>query len=248
LTPAASWGIGVLTVSISQKPQRASDQGFFHDVVRLGWGGAKANVRPGIVLWIVGSVIVAGYYLFPPIRDFCNQIGVIKDRYSPGIVIASSALFGSLIPYLFQVIFLHRERRQPFRRVPGLLLFWGIHGWQVDWLYRLQSMIFGDDQKVTTLVQKTLVDQFVWAPLLAVPQVLLAYLFIENDYSLSRTRAALQRKSYLARAIPLTIANWAVWIPAVTLVYLLPLSLQLPLQNLILSLWCLILIFFAKNA
>ena len=77
---------------------------------------------------------------------------------------------------------------------------------------------------------------------------MLGYLLIEKNGSLAEFRASLKRKPFLDRAIPLMIANWVVWIPAVSLIYLFPLPLQLPLMNIILALWCLILTFFAKNA
>lgn len=214
---------------------------------RLGWGGAKANLGAGVLLWVIGSALVASYYGLAPVRDFFNAVGYFKVKFTPGFAMISTAVFGSLLPYLFQLFFLSREQRQPFRHVPWLLGFWAIHGWQVDWLYRLQAMVFGDKATFTVLLQKTLVDQFVWSPLLAVPQVLLVYLFVENDCSLAKTRQALGRRNYFARAIPIMVVNWVVWIPAVTLIYLLPLALQLPLQNLILSMWCLLLIFFAKH-
>jgi hypothetical protein len=41
--------------------------------------------------------------------------------------------------------------------------------------------------------------------------------------------------------------TWALWIPAVTLIYSMPLPLQLPLANLILWLWMLILLFTSRN-
>jgi hypothetical protein len=43
--------------------------------------------------------------------------------------------------------------------------------------------------------------------------------------------------------LPITVANVAVWVPAVVAVYLLPLPLQLPMQNLVLCLWALMLVF-----
>ena len=177
-----------------------------------------------------------------------DRIGAWKEDFSPWFAILSTAIFGSLIPWVVQALLPSKGQGQPFRQVPWLFLFWGIHGWQVDWLYRLQSKVFGHGTDATTIIAKTLVDQFLWSPLLAMPQVLLSYLFIENELSPRRFQAALRRKGYLARAIPLIITNWVVWIPAVALIYLFPLPLQLPLQNIVLALWCLIISFFAKNA
>ncbi len=65
---------------------------------------------------------------------------------------------------------------------------------------------------------------------------------------MKEVKAALKQKPFFDRVIPLMIANWVVWIPAVSLIYLFPLPLQLPLMNIILALWCLILTFFVKNA
>lgn len=228
------------------KPAQLSNP--LREAVRLGWAGARENLLPGAVLWAFGLVIVICYYQLTPVGEFFDLIGRFKNAYSPWVAITSTALFGSLIPWLAQVGFLSAEKRQPFRQIPWLLLFWGVHGWQVDMLYTLQAQVFGNGVDFTTIAKKTLVDQFLWVPFLAVHQILLAYLFIENGLSLSRVREALGRKNYLARAVPLIIANWVVWIPSVSLVYLFPLPLQLPLMNLILALWCLIIIFFAKNA
>ncbi|MBK1833020.1 hypothetical protein [Roseibacillus ishigakijimensis] len=217
------------------------------EALRLGWGGAKSNLLPGALLWTVGLVLVIAYYQSPVVAQTFDHIGIWKNRYSPWFAMVSTALFGSLIPWLAQLAFLPRERRMPFRQVPWLFLFWALHGWQVDKLYELQAHVFGNAIDAATIVRKTLVDQFVWVPLLAVPQVLLSYLFIEHGLSGKRFGEALRRKSYWERAIPLMIANWVVWVPSVSLVYLFPLPLQLPLMNLILALWCLIISFFAKN-
>lgn len=215
---------------------------------RLGLGGAKSNLLPGAVLWIFGIALVVAYYRNNTISSAFNQVGIWKNTFSPWFAILSTATFGSLIPWLVQTVLPTQTQRQPFRQVPWLFLFWGVHGWQVDTLYRLQSQVFGSGTNAATIISKTLVDQFLWSPLLAMPQVLLTYLFIQNRLSPSLFKAALARKGYLARAIPLIIANWIVWIPSVALIYLFPLPLQLPLQNIILALWCLIISFFAKNA
>jgi hypothetical protein len=218
------------------------------EVVRLGWGGAKSNILPGAVLWAIGLVLVISYYQIHTVAEILDQLGDFKLRSSPWFAILSTALFGSLIPWLVQNLFLKGGEKQPFRQVPWLLLFWGFHGWQVDWLYRIQAELFGNKIDFQTILKKTLVDEFIWVPFFAVWQLVLGYLFIEKDGSVKEFKAALKQKPFFDRVIPLMIANWGVWIPAVSLIYLFPLPLQLPLMNIILALWCLILTFFAKNA
>ncbi|MDB4265482.1 hypothetical protein N9891_01890 [bacterium] len=221
---------------------------YLKEAICLGWGGAKSNLLPGAVLWVVGLTLVISYYQVEAVAAALDQVGELKVSWSPWFAMVSTALFGSLAPWILQAIFRKSGDRQPFRQVPLLMIFWGVHGWQVEWLYRIQSKLFGDGIDAMTIVKKVLVDEFVWAPFLALWQLVLGYLYIENDCSLKACREALKETSFLERAIPMVITNWVIWIPAVSLIYLFPPSLQLPLMNLILTLWCLILIFFAKNA
>jgi hypothetical protein len=51
---------------------------------------------------------------------------------------------------------------------------------------------------------------------------------------------------YRRRVLPVMVSNWGVWIPAVSIIYMLPPALQLPLQNLVLCLWALMLIFLTS--
>ena len=83
--------------------------------------------------------------------------------------------------------------------------------------------------------------------LLAVPPTALAYAFKDADLSLKRTLDPIRRQG-LGRwmyqvVLPLLLSNWGVWIPAVVVIYCLPLPLQLPMQNLVLCFWSLLLIF-----
>jgi len=222
--------------------------GYLKEAIRLGWGGAKSNLLPGAVLWVVGLALVISYYQVEAVAEVLDQVGELKVAWSPWFAIVSTALFGSLIPWLVQAAFKKDGDKQPWGEVPLLMIFWGFHGWQVDWLYRIQSSLFGDGTDAMTILKKTLVDEFVWVPFFAVWQTVLGYLFIEKNCSMAACRIALNEKPLLARVIPLMITNWVVWIPAVSLIYLFPQPLQLPLMNLILALWCLILIFFTKNA
>jgi hypothetical protein len=43
------------------------------------------------------------------------------------------------------------------------------------------------------------------------------------------------------------MSTWAVWIPAVTIIYCLPAPLQIPLFNLVLCFWVLVLSFISKR-
>lgn len=218
------------------------------EAARLGWGGARANLLPAVALWVVGIGLVLAYHTIPPFSRALDQVGELKLAWTPWFAIVSTALFGALIPAMIQRVFAPRSTPQSGKQIVLLALAWAIQGWEIDLLYSLQAHVFGNGTDPATIVKKTLVDQFIWCPFLALPQTVLGYLFAEKKGSLSACRDALRRKPYLQRAIPVLIATWVVWIPAVSLIYLFPPSLQLPLMNIILALWSLILVFFAKHA
>lgn len=219
------------------------------EAARLGLGGAKANLLPALALWVVGLVLVVAYYQVDPVTRAFDQVGRWKLAWSPWFAIVSTSLFGSLIPALIQRVLVPGDRlRQTRRQLVGLMIFWAVMGFEIDLLYRVQASLFGEGHDTATIVKKTLFDQLVWMPFLAIPQTVAGYLLIDKEGSLAACRAALARKSFVQRAIPLTIATWTVWIPAVSLVYLFPAALQLFLMNIILALWALILIFFASQA
>lgn len=219
------------------------------EAARLGWGGARANLIPALALWLVGTILVVCYHQIEGVTRALDQVGEWKVTWSPWFAIASSSLFGSIVPAFIQrVLAPQSSHHQSPGQIFGLFLFWALMGLEIDLLYRTQAFLFGEGNDVSTIVVKTLVDQFIWNPFLGLPQTVIGYLLIEKNGSLKAFRQALRNTSFLQRAIPLLITTWVVWIPAVSLIYLFPSALQLFLMNIILALWCLILGFFAKNA
>jgi len=50
------------------------------------------------------------------------------------------------------------------------------------------------------------------------------------------------------QTVPVLISNWAVWVPAVAMIYAMPPALQLPIQNLVACLWVMMVMFMTKPA
>ena len=99
----------------------------------------------------------------------------------------------------------------------------------------------GDNADFLTVALKTIFDQFVYVPIFGLLNVILFLAWREADYSFSRLRKRLAPGWYRDRVLPGLVANWLIWIPAVALIYCFPLALQLPVQNLILCFWILLL-------
>src|SRR5690606_28764550 len=104
-----------------------------------------------------------------------------------------------------------------------------------------------DRADLLTIAAKSFVDQFILVPLWFVPVMVLFYTWKESDFRLRDLRRRLGPHPYRDRCIPVMLSNWGVWIPAVVLIYALPLPLQLPIQNVVLCLWVLMLMFITAR-
>ncbi len=209
---------------------------------------ARANFVPAVLLWIFGSAIVASYYLWPAARPVFAQVTVWRAEFGLVYPMVSTALFAGLVPYLMQGL---QRGGPPQRRgatvLAYLLIFWALKGIEVEMLYRLQARMFGDSPAAATLAAKTLFDQLVYIPVWGAPTLVLGMLFAQCGFSLRRMRHHARAGWYWRLVVPLMIPNWIVWFPAVVLIYMLPTALQLPMQNIVLCFWVLIVLFLTER-
>jgi hypothetical protein len=224
-------------------PERLTAGGVLAAGLRGGGDALRAKAVPGLVLWAVATAIVLGYFLAPPVTQAMDALGAVKDRYGYAFSVVSTAVFGGLIPWA--VTRARLGGRGQGRVAFGALLvaFWGYKGFEVDAFYRLQAVMWGEGRDAWTIACKTAVDQLVYVPLWAVPSSVAAYRLERFDGRLGAWWQSLDRRWVAGEVLPITVANVAVWVPAVVAVYLLPLPLQLPMQNLVLCLWALMLVF-----
>lgn len=211
-----------------------------------GLQAAKANVRPGFVLWAVAVAVVAAYYLNGTARVWLDQLAAFKQRWGYPFAMASTALWGAVIPSLFLRLF-HRSHLLTGASLLFLICFWGLKGAEVNFLYDVLGRVVGSETTWKQVIIKSCLDQLLYAPLWAVPTLALAYLWRDQGFSFGRTAQALNRNFYETTALPMLLANWGVWIPTVAAIYALPIGLQLPMQNLALCLWSLMLAFMGSG-
>jgi hypothetical protein len=211
-----------------------------------GIAAARANLIPGIVLWIVAVGIVLSYYFLPAAQAFFQEVARLKSTYGYAFSFISTALFGGLVPFVFAVA--TRTGAAPVSYVVFAVIFWGLKGLEFDTLYRVQALLFGDSAAPSTVAVKVLADQLIYSPFWGAPSMVLVYLWKQSGFSLSATRSQLDRHWYRDRVAPVLVSNWALWVPAVTCIYLLPEPLQLPLQNIVLCFWVLMVMFMTSRA
>jgi len=199
------------------------------------------NIRPGLVLQALALTIVLLYFLYQPFHNLLDQIGQWKAEGNLLISGIITMFFGGLFPFL--LLFLTGKINKEKALSLGIfyMLFWLWKGMEVDLLYRFQAFLFGDSNQWQVVLKKVITDQFIYGPLWAAPTMMIFYLWKDSDFNFTRMKEKLQEEDAIRRIIPVLASNMVVWIPAVTIVYMLPLSLQFPLFNLVLVFWTLIL-------
>ncbi|MCC5840599.1 MAG: hypothetical protein JJT96_10775 [Opitutales bacterium] len=214
-------------------------------LLRLGLAAARANALPALILWITGAGIVAAFYFWPAAQPLFERVSEWRSSFGLLYPMVSTAIFAAIIPYFMQSL---QKASAPRHWGIGyfafLLVFWALKGIEVDVLYRFQAWLFGEGISWQILVPKVFFDQFVYVPLWAAPSLVVGMLFAHGGYSWqSLRRNHLHAGWYRRLVLPVIIPNWLVWVPAVILIYLLPTDLQLPMQNIVLCLWVLMVMF-----
>jgi hypothetical protein len=214
----------------------------------VGLAGARANLIPGVALQIFAGALVAGYFLLPSVQGALSSFA--QWRSDAGIVASflGTGIFGGLIPFLFLRFYAGESSARPSWIVGWFLtLFWGLRGIDVDLLYRFQAWLFGTENTVGILAAKVIFDQFVVCVIWSVPITALAYAYKDADFRWETVRADLDGTWYRRRVFPMLVSNFAVWIPTCALIYSLPLALQVPLFNLVLCFFTLLLAHVARH-
>jgi len=210
-----------------------------------GLQGARANLWPGLVLQAVALILVGCYYEVPAVNAALARLMEFRGRVGLGFPVVSTALCGGLLPYLY----LRRSAAYDAKQGAFLVLFWAYKGIEVDLLYRFQAYLFGTGHGAATLGAKVAVDQFIYSPLLAVPGMTVAYGLMDSHFNGSAVAADWRRPHwYRRRVLPVLISNIGIWLPAVAIIYLLPTPLQLPLENLVLCFYTLVLAYQSRAA
>ncbi len=207
----------------------------------------RANLHISLAIGLFALAVILSYYYIPIINSFFTQIASLKDSAGLRFAMISTAVFGGLLPLLLEQL-----RRLPVRELNAktlffFLVFWMLKGVEIDLLYAGQAYIFGETPKPTTVLAKTAVDQFIYLPLWGAPTMVLAYLWLDKNFDWRRTLSSVDAGWYKKLVLPVMAVNWIIWIPAVTIIYSLPLPLQLPMQNIVLLMFAVILIFVTSQ-
>jgi hypothetical protein len=213
-----------------------------------GLRGARATAAPALVLQAVALGLVLAYYFHPPTHATIESLAQLHERAGLWFSILSTGLFGGLIPVLYLRLRPATRSRFTVAGAIALIGFWSYKGIEVDLWYRLLAHTVGQDHRAATIATKTFFDQFVYCPVFAVPATVIFYDWVEKRFAGDAVLAEVRgTRWYRRRVLPVLISNLGVWVPAVCIIYALPTSLQLPLQNLVLCFFTLLLAHVLPN-
>lgn len=212
---------------------------------RIGQG-IRVNLVPGLVLWVLGACLVILYYTAEFSRPWFNEIISLKETYGFAYSAVSTCFFGGLIPYLF----MQWTGRDSLTGLWSGLIFlgyWALRGIDVDAFYRLQAMIFGKGVDLETIICKVLVDQFIYCVVWASPITALFYTWREANFSIGQWKGDKTWSELLDMILIFTVTTWVVWIPGTAIIYSLPYPLQIPLFNLTLCFFVILVSVFSQK-
>ncbi|BCD95989.1 hypothetical protein [Marinagarivorans cellulosilyticus] len=200
----------------------------------------KQNLIPGICLQIFALALALAYFKWPAAAPVFNAFAELKLSYGWGYSLVATAIFGGLIPFAY-LWFTGLVRSAVLPILLFYVFFWAYKGVEVDLFYSAQAHWFGTGSDWPTLIKKTLVDQFIYGTFWAAPTMAIGYAWKEAGFSFSRLRGLLNRDFFFLQIPTTLVTNWLIWIPAVLIIYSMPMALQIPLFNLVLCFFVLLL-------
>jgi hypothetical protein len=207
---------------------------------RQSMAAARANLVPGLILQAFALALCLAYYFHPPSHHAMDLLAAFKARWGWRYSLVSTAVFGGLIPFLFMRLNTATRLGTPVSHGIFFMAFWAQKGVEVDLFYRLQGWMFGNDNGLGTVACKVAVDQLVYSVFCSTPFGLLAFYWKDAGFSFARLRR-LRWMPFLRANLPKgLIGVWSVWVPAVSIIYSLPPSLQIPLYNIVLCFYALL--------
>ena len=225
----------------------SSNKNRFKAGLKNSISASKANIVPGMLLIAFALFIIFSYYYIKEAKFIFGFLAALKIEYGYIFSLISTALFGGTIPFIFEILLKRDMGKSRIKFFLFVNIFWAAKGVEIDFFYRLQAGFFGNNNDFSTVFFKTLVDQLIYVPLWAAPTMIAAYHYRDRGFRISGIYSELKNDFLYKRMLPILFSGWIVWIPAVIIIYNLPLELQLPIQNIILCFWSLMISLISKK-
>ena len=202
-------------------------------------GAIGSNLLPGLCLQFFALTIGLSYFYWPASQQTFQFFADLKTEYGVIYAMISTSIFGGLLPFLYMLMS-GKIRFLPFYQFLFYIFIWAAIGALINGFYALQVLLFGEGTDWLTILKKTAFDQLFFSAFITAPIIALAFLWKDQQFSWQKTK--MQFAELIKVHLPTTVVTtWIVWIPAVCLIYMMPTNLQIPLFNLVLCFFVLIL-------
>ncbi len=197
----------------------------------------------------LAAILVFAYYRYPALQDATTSLQRLKASGGAAFDVISGAISGGVLPQAAKIVTFKVKRLD--RAFISDTLFnafvYGIVGVQVDYFYRLQGALFGNEINLTTLLEKNAVDMILFSPFLCIPTAIILYEWRKSRSSGHPLVNTFRTGFYRTKIVPILIPCWSYWVPMLFCVYAMPQNLQFPLSQLAEASWCLLVIFIATD-
>jgi hypothetical protein len=222
----------------------------FRDALGKGVASAQESWTVMVALLAAMSALVAVYYSWPPGAALLCWYAAWQ-RSGGFLLTGLAAGFAGGILSEASVVYIVDGGRWNARHVENMVFrflafFFG--GIVVAEFYEWQAYWFGVGVSWRVIVPKVLVDQFIFSVFWSTTYQTLLFRWQALRYSGSRLWSELDGRFVMERMLPILVTNWLFWIPGVTLVYSMPLNLQMPLNIFAMAIWSLLLAGLSKPA
>lgn len=219
--------------------------------LRPGLQAIRSHWIPFCLVQACSLTLVLLYYHHEPFMKACSVIGEWKSKGGLLAAALATVIGGALAPEIAKLASGQLKLSDFNRSYAGNILsacaFYVINGILVDLFYQLQTVLFGDDPGVITVLCKIAMDQFVFSAFLMLPIAVIFFLWVEERLSFPRCARRLDMELMRRRGLSLLLPNWVYWIPMTACIYALPSDLQFPLFTTALAAWSLIFISVARR-
>jgi len=211
------------------------------EAVRTGIRAARMNLWPGLFLQFIMLGFIAAYLLHDGTQAFLARVGGIKQEIGYSFAFVSYMLSGALLPELMRIVFFQggKLRWENLRNFSLTGPFIGLMGVTVDFFYRCQNEWFGVGNNWATIVIKVLVDQLLYSPFFANLLCTLFFTLRDGRFKREVFASIFTLEFITGKVLPVQIAGWAFWVPAVACIYFMPPQLQIPFAVLVQTFWVL---------
>ena len=184
---------------------------------------------------------IAAYLLHDGTQAFLARVGGIKQEIGYSFAFVSYMLSGALLPELMRIVFFQggKLRWENLRNFSLTGPFIGLMGVTVDFFYRCQNEWFGVGNNWATIVIKVLVDQLLYSPFFANLLCTLFFTLRDGRFKREVFASIFTLEFITGKVLPVQIAGWAFWVPAVACIYFMPPQLQIPFAVLVQTFWVL---------